>query len=251
MYKKEDSQIFSRIITMVNHVQILCERCCLMQVNQGNTVPDLQSRAFDMEKLINKVFGVISCKISFNAQGELNEIHILANTSRNAKQMVRDIQSSVAAVFGFVPDHRVISVAQIEDGLSPVGGIRLQLGNIQMLTEGKKMTVNVQIHHNGQEYAGTATGVNSLSGNPRTVVQAILGAVEAFLGREGYFTLADIQKIRIANHEAYIVAISFLAPIGEELLTGTSLIRQDEYNAIIKATLDAINRRITQIYHTL
>src|SRR5688572_19680558 len=62
---------------------------------------------------LQKVAGVKSARVVAN--GNLQEIHILANSERSPKQIVRDIQSLATAGFGFAVDHRIVSVVQLDD----------------------------------------------------------------------------------------------------------------------------------------
>ena len=57
----------------------------------------------------------------------------------------------------------------------------------------------------------------------------------------------DLQTdIPLAGRKAVVVLVSALAlPKGEELLTGSALIRQDAWKAVVNATLDAVNRRVS------
>jgi hypothetical protein len=66
-----------------------------------------------LQELINDVEGVVSSKVKLDDTGNLVEIHALADKSRNAKQIVRDIQSAVTAKFDLEIDHRIISIAQL------------------------------------------------------------------------------------------------------------------------------------------
>ena len=47
--------------------------------------------------LLSKIPGVFSANVSEDELGDIAEIHILASTRRNAKQISRDVQSAIAA----------------------------------------------------------------------------------------------------------------------------------------------------------
>lgn len=64
------------------------------------------------QALLAQLPGVFASGIRLD-QGEMVEIHILASASRSAKQIVRDVQSAIFAVYGVEVDHRIISVAQL------------------------------------------------------------------------------------------------------------------------------------------
>ena len=60
-----------------------------------------------LQELINDVEGIVSSKVKLDDKGSPIEIHALADKSRNAKQIVRDIQSAVMAKFDLEIDHRI------------------------------------------------------------------------------------------------------------------------------------------------
>ena len=65
------------------------------------------------QEMINKINGVISTKI-IHEDNDIQEMHILANTLRSPKQIVRDIESILLTSFDYRIDRKVISIAQIE-----------------------------------------------------------------------------------------------------------------------------------------
>ena len=65
------------------------------------------------EQAIKQLTSVAAARIKANAEGEIEEIHVLAGPGRNPKQVVRDIEAVLEAQFGLQVDHKKISVAQI------------------------------------------------------------------------------------------------------------------------------------------
>ena len=74
------------------------------------------------QELICRLEGVQAAQVVFAESGMPCEIHVLAGPEKSSKSLVRDIQSALTAQFGVQVDHRIISVAQLSEGLAP-GGI--------------------------------------------------------------------------------------------------------------------------------
>jgi DNA polymerase III alpha subunit (gram-positive type) len=51
----------------------------------------------------------------------------------------------------------------------------------------------------------------------------------------------------MANNSVVNVAITYIDRNGEQLLIGSSIVSGDMKEAVVKATLDAVNRRITRL----
>ena len=68
-----------------------------------------------MRDAICQIRGVLYAHLVFDAQGALQEIHVVSNTLRAPKQVARDIESLLLARFELRVDHKIISVAQMEE----------------------------------------------------------------------------------------------------------------------------------------
>jgi len=200
----------------------------------------LQIDLTETQKLIEKLDGVIGAKCVHDDEGLLSEIHILSDKSRAPKQLSRDIQSSIAATTGVNIDNRIISIAQIGDDLLKAE-CRLRINNIQVSSGNSTFSVTVGLLSNAKIFTGTASCTNVSFGRYITTAQACLNAIHEFIPSEP-FHVSDVQKIKIATVDEINVAVSYYYRGNERLLTGTSIVTNDEYNAIVRATLDAVNR---------
>jgi len=101
-------------------------------------------------EVITKIDGVSHVKI-VSEDDNLQEIHILASTSRAPKQIVRDIESALLAVFDYRIDRKIISVAQIDLGESK-GIKRIKLDAISFETGDINIDCSVKLNYEGEEY---------------------------------------------------------------------------------------------------
>ena len=115
---------------------------------------------------------------------------------------------------------------------------------MKVSSEGAKSQVEVILSKDGNFYTGPAQGGNSTNSRIRLISNATLSAVHSALDIEYTFILADIISIIISNKKAYVLSISHLFELGEELLCGCCLATKDDNEAVVKATLNAINRRV-------
>jgi hypothetical protein len=74
---------------------------------------------------------------------------------------------------------------------------------------------------------------------------------EATVGALGVLTddhlRAEVDRVHVTSHDDPAVATVFVTVLsdrGEETLLGASLLRDDPENAVMRATLDALNRRV-------
>ncbi|MDW7740295.1 MAG: hypothetical protein SCJ97_09610 [Bacillota bacterium] len=199
----------------------------------------------DIESIVAQVQGVISGRLVCQ-DGEIVEIHILSDSSRAPKQVVRDIESAVMVKMGLALDHKRISVAQLDsDSTShPSNGIRLQFRAMNYSAENGTAAITITIKKGDKKYSATATGPNSIKNRLKLAAEATIAAVGQFISFEGKLYIGDIQKIKLCNYDVIAIAVCVNRDCQEEILLGTALNKGDELESTVRASLDAVNRRI-------
>lgn len=201
----------------------------------------------EMEALVEKLDGVISAKFVSDSADELKEVHVLADKSKSPKQLSRDIQSAVSAVCGVSVSHNIISIAQISGESSAASVTRLKISGLDISYSKNQFTAHVTLEIGGKTFLGAASSISNAGSRTVEVSNACVSAINSYLNYE-VFRLYDIQKLRIGDFAAAVVAVSYLdSARNEKILTGTSIIKEDEYYSVIKATLDAVNRILPQL----
>lgn len=207
----------------------------------------LGATLMEMEKIMNGIEGINSSKIVYNDYGQIEEIHIIADHNRGAKQISRDVQSLLVARFDTKIDHKKISVAQISSDDKWQKTHRFSIGAIGYRLAGNIVEIKVLLKKDGKEYEATVQGTNTRNNIYRLFVQATLECVHRALRRDGIFLVEDIVKVNIAKQEVINIAIEYICGTSEELLVGCAVLKKDDYEAIVKATLDAVNRKVVQL----
>nr|WP_230197634.1 hypothetical protein [Thermoanaerobacterium xylanolyticum] len=196
-----------------------------------------------MEELINRVQSVISSRV-IAENGQIAEIHVLADTSRNAKQIARDVQSVLMAEFKVDVNYKIISVAQVETSGRYYNDERIAFANLTFANNGVNLEATVVLTKGSEMYEGVYKGVNTERNKNRIIVNATLECVSKILPDDHNLILEDVDIYSFAKKRIAIVAVTHATPQGEELLVGSSIVKKDEGEALVKATLDALNRRV-------
>lgn len=209
----------------------------------------------EVESLIGQLPGVISCRVRVNDWGAIEEIHVLAALERSPKQLVRDIESSLAARWGIDIDHRKISIAQITGEPEPLP-VRLILDHVQVHTEVGKSSVEVRVRlvltgDRETSFEGHASGPYSRQHLLNLAAEATVRALNSTL-RTGYLLALDGATVipGAAGRQVAVVQVSLLTPRGdEEVLSGACVVAYDQAEAVVRATLDATNRRMGRVFN--
>lgn len=195
-----------------------------------------------IQEAISKIDGVISTKV-ISENDEIQEVHILANNLRAPKQIVRDIESSLLASYDYRIDRKVISIAQIQTDESK-GIKRIKYDGVSLNTFGNTIECRVNLIYEEQEYSALETAIKTKDNQKKIVAVSTIKAVEAIIGQATLFDIRDVLFNTSGDITIISVLVSMVAGGNEETLAGTSIVKNDLNEAIAKATLDAINRRV-------
>jgi hypothetical protein len=161
--------------------------------------------------------------------------------------VVRDIESAVMAKLGIQIDHRKVSVAQIQSNVKRETG-RLKFSDVSISLNGSRAEATVRLARNGSSYMGTSSGLSSSNGQMRSIATATLQAIEDSGCIDGTLMIEDLTtNVTLANKAVVVILVNLVTDRGEEYLTGSAIVKQDLWKAVVNASLDAVNRRTTLI----
>jgi hypothetical protein len=123
-------------------------------------------------------------------------------------------------------------------------GTRLLIHRMQLVSANKGVTSEVTLELYGHEHTGTAGAASTPSSVHRSVAHATLRAVEEAVDGQVRFELEHVETTTLGADRAVVVEVAMITRHGSERLTGVSAVREDARQAVIRATLDAVNRRI-------
>lgn len=203
--------------------------------------------------------------VSVRADGDdIREIHVVTSSERPPKNIVRDIQTVLRTGLGVGIDHRVVSIALAHKGAEPGAPVteapvesafdapaeaepartaeRIQFEGVNLFVSGPRTQAQVELRWQGLPRIGSCAGWSSRDESHRLVAQAAAAAVQEFLADPVALNVQGVEFQEFGRHRVAVVAVSFVAHRQEKLLTGSCRIEQDTPQAIVLATLDALNR---------
>ncbi len=208
------------------------------------------------ELLIASLKGVLSARVVASLEGEISEIHVLAEAELTPKQVVRNVESALLAQLGVKLDHRKISVAQTAEVL-PIEVMEeraaLETARKRSVvfrrvdvtsTRGKhRVTVTVTLEHDGgdltaAEDAGDATKMRVLA-----AARAAVGILDGLM-QDGTVDLAGANLLEAFDASVVLVGLHVLEKRETRLNVGSCVIRGSAEQAAVLAVLDARNRQI-------
>ncbi len=212
--------------------------------------------AANLTQLINQVSGVIESKITVDKDNFIQEIYVLADKTRSAKQIVRDIETATAVEFDSQLDHRKISVVQLNNDYladTKKEKPRLVFKNIttEFYSKFCRIVVELEDKENKRTFSAKAEGANSKSNQLKLVAKAVLEVIKKIYDPGCDYYALDLEDAAVVSFSYRDIALSSVSMVknnGEETLIGSCVVNADNKTAVAKATLDAVNRRISYIF---
>ena len=122
---------------------------------------------------------------------------------------------------------------------------RIRFGGVNLYVSGPRTQAQVELVWRGLPRMGTAAGWSTRSGAHRLVAQATVAAVQEFLADELALGLMDVEFLKLGKKRGVVVSLSMLVERQEKVLVGTCVIEQDLHQAVVFATLAALNRLVS------
>ncbi len=125
------------------------------------------------------------------------------------------------------------------------GAPRLAIARLTVTADGLGLEASVTLTRGDVEFSGTADGPSTHAAVHRIVAAATIAALADVLGSDHR---VDVEAVSVTpmseGTTVAVVQVVWATVEGSERLTGSSEVRDDPRQAVIRATLDAVNRRL-------
>jgi hypothetical protein len=143
-----------------------------------------------------------------------------------------------------VPAPRASATPAIEEDPGAESVERVAISRLTLAADGLGVVATVTLQLGERELTGTAEGPSSSSSVHRVVAAATLEALADFLGPAHRVDVEAVTVAAMGEGQVAVVQVVWATAEGVERLTGASEVRDDPRQAVIRATLDAVNRRL-------
>ncbi|MCW2600957.1 MAG: hypothetical protein JWM02_2786 [Frankiales bacterium] len=148
-------------------------------------------------------------------------------------ERVQIVEDAVLDRPASVPEHR--------------SAARPAISRMHLISSGLDVTASVTLASEDRIAIGEARGAASQTGVHRAVATATLRAVEQLVDGQVRFELDHLEVTPMGSERTVLVSLTLLTAKGTERLTGAAGVREDVRQAVIRATLDALNRRLEML----
>jgi hypothetical protein len=196
-----------------------------------------------LEELFKSIKGVISVKI-VEKEDVIEEIHVLADLSRNPKQVTRDLQSAALSQYDIDLDYRKISVAQLNFMSEEFVKNRIKIDKIGYELYDSSFEAKVFLSIEDKLVSGSVITSPLKDKKYIAFASATIEAIAEVTGLTSKIFLSELRIVEFGSETIVLVLIDIDFNGRHERVSGSSVVKDDIYLSCVKAVLDSINRKI-------
>jgi hypothetical protein len=137
-----------------------------------------------------------------------------------------------------------------------VGNRRLAIRRLQLVSTTSGISTAVSLGLGARTFVGEAEAGSTPDSVQRAVALATLRAIDDVLDGRARVELVHAEVAPVADEWVAVVVARLVGPDGAtaedgDRLTGAAVVREDVRQAVIRATLDAVNRRVERVLAAL
>lgn len=200
-----------------------------------------------------RIPGVLGANVVFDERGDLDEVHIMADCSRPAKEIMLDAKSVLFVCLKMPIDFRKISVARIDTTAEPAGEapqppertsgeaprVMLTAAYVKRLSS-ERYQVVVELKLGEELISGSSDGASGREPIQRVAASATIGALSTLLPKAHITTQIELLgSYCIAD----LVVTDEQSPYGHNLIGAVKSTGDIPWD-VSRAILKALNRRL-------
>jgi hypothetical protein len=121
---------------------------------------------------------------------------------------------------------------------------RPAIQRMHLVSSGLDISASVTLGFDDRSAVGEAQGTATQTGVQKAVALATLRAIESLVNGKARFELDHLEVTQTGRDRTVVAGVTLVTPSGSERLTGAAVVREDVRQAVIRATLDGLNRRL-------
>ena len=190
--------------------------------------------------------GVAAASVEPDASGGVDCLRLALASDTDPHAVAQAASRLVHERFGTLlhRDQVQIVPAAPEPAIPAQRATRPAIVRTDLVTTGHSFNATVMLSAHSREVTGYARGATTGPGMQRAVAQATLQAVERLVGNGARLELDYVDVAQGGRDRTVLVSLTLVSDRGAERLSGSAVVRDDESRAVVRATLDGVNRRI-------
>jgi hypothetical protein len=230
----------------------------------GGTDPATRDRA--IERALASVPGVVSVRVVRAAEPRGGRLRLRLRSGQDRAAVTRAVAATLQERFSISIDPAAIRVVTepiaappeptpdpvrvpVQDRATPpvaapLVARRASITHLDIVHAGPDVRVTIGLAHDDHRVEGSARTTPELERVLWAVAEATAAALQQLTVRAVELEVVEVAPEPRADPARVLVGVRFRAGQGDEHLLGVSVVRDDPERAVVRATLDAVNRRV-------
>lgn len=193
----------------------------------------------EIERSVERLWGIRAARVQEDSSG-VNAIRVLVMPERTAQETVRDVRTLIASQFGTELGPAEVEVLGTGSNGAAHNG-RRKLTSLTTERYGDRFVARVALELEGDVLIGESESPIGRYFELRALAKATLNALEGLLASA--VEVDHVMVVDMGENRFCMVTLSYK----EGLLSGSAPIRRDENDAVARATLNGLNRLISEV----
>jgi hypothetical protein len=200
----------------------------------------------DIVAALRDVPGIAAADLGPDAAGGPGVLRLGLQPGFDEVEVAARVGEVLREQFGLAVDAERVQLVEDAQPEPASAGARSRpvVRRMHIVSSGLQVTAEVTLATGPVVAVGTASGTATQTGVQRAVASATLNALEQLVEGRARFELEVVDVAPTGQDRTVIVTVTMLTNSGPERLTGAAGVRDDVRQAAIRATLDAVNRRV-------
>ncbi|HWW52859.1 MAG TPA: hypothetical protein VNY84_03785, partial [Acidimicrobiales bacterium] len=132
------------------------------------------------------------------------------------------------------------------NGLPPKAPVRrIVVETVTAVRNGPRLSAQVELRRGDEQALGIAEGLMTSGSDHRLVAAATLNALREFEPAAERAEVEMATVLQLGDRQVAVASIIYFVPPYEEIVAGSAMVRSaGEHDALVRAVLDATNRRL-------
>lgn len=198
---------------------------------------------------LRRLPGVVSAHLHIGPDGTVEHLYLVARRERTVGRILREVAAALRGGFGLELNEDNVRLVLLSGDERAWSGGRFVLERITQRNENQKTHLAVHIRDGRQVVTGWASCETGRLRRKSLAALAVLDAAGGLIGEKSLLELAGCEIIRLAGRDVAAVSLAFADPSGDRHFHGLAEVGGSDDEAIARATLDALNRRLRVVRH--
>jgi hypothetical protein len=195
-------------------------------------------RVSELQRAILGLSGVRTAHVAVGPSGDIS-VRVVVGPERSQETTVGDVRKIASAKFGLRIDAQQVRVVRPNNDGAVVRSGRPRLSSISVDRQNERFDSRVTLEFQGRTFVGEGHVPEGEQFENRSIARATLKAITQLMSFPA--ELEAVEVLKVGANRLAVVTLS----LESETLVGSARVKRDEYQAIVRATLDALNRSVS------